>query len=290
MEHYTIRDVENVTGIKAHTLRIWEQRYNILQPKRKDNLHRIYDIEDLKHLLRIAYLYHNGWKISKIDALEKDEILKYIREANSLESNYESYANRLLEAAIDFNEPEFKTVLNIVIDRIGFEKCISELCYPFLQKIRLLWPSNNVIPSRQYFSRYIIQNRIILETDKLGLNSFGPQIVLLCPNEEFHALPMLFINYLFRKKDWNTIYIGSGLKLEEIRKASFIPDIKSIYIHLITKLIGFEPDEYFAELCRSFPDKRIIVSGEGIKGMQRSLTNLQLLKTDKEIYDFIAGE
>src|SRR5215204_1774106 len=158
MQSFTIKDIENLTGIKAHTLRIWEQRYRFFTPKRKESLHRIYDNEDLKQLLRISFLYNSGWKISKIANLSSDEVQDLVKNAEVGKENYRVFVNHLIEAALDFNEYAFIEQLNRIIETTGFEKSITEICYPFLLKIGHLWSTNNVIPAQEHFSSYIIQN------------------------------------------------------------------------------------------------------------------------------------
>jgi DNA-binding transcriptional MerR regulator len=287
MQTFTIKDIENLTTIKAHTLRIWEQRYGLFIPKRKESLHRFYDNEDLKKLLRISYLYHSGWKISKIANLSEAEILQKVREANIIDGNFASYINRLIEAGLDFDEKSFIEVLNEVMERIGFERCIVQVCYPFLRKIGLLWSTNNVIPAQEHFASYIIQNRIIVETEKLSAPLVDPEIILVCPQGEFHELPLLFINYLMRKKGWGTIYMGVNIKRNELQQLVQVSGIRYIYLHLITNFTGSDADDYFEEICKAFPDKKIMASGEGINVIQRTFTNLTLLKSDQQIYDFI---
>jgi len=178
MQFFTIRDIENLLGIKAHTLRTWEQRYNLFVPKRKESQRRIYDNEDLKHLLRISFLYHNGWKISKIASLSREKIADEIQIAELNTKDHKSFVLKMTEAAIDFDELKFVNVINDITQKIGFEKCIAEVCYPYLQRIGLLWITNNVIPAQEHFSSYIIQNRIIAETEKLALSEKEPNLIL----------------------------------------------------------------------------------------------------------------
>ena len=287
MQNFTIRDIENLTGIKAHTLRIWEQRYNLFTPKRKESLHRIYDNEDLKQLLHISFLYNSGWKVSRIATLTQPEITDLVRQASVGNDNYKVFITQLIEAAIDFDEYAFVKVFDEIIARTGFETCIIEVCYPFLIKVGHLWSTNNVIPAQEHFSSYIIQNRIILETDKVNTQNKKPEIVLFCPQGEFHELPLLFINYLLRKNNWGTIYLGKNVKLDELDPIIQLPGINNIYLHVLTNFTGFEIDDYLETVCRKYPDKRIIASGESVQKSQRSFTNLSLLNTDWQIYDFI---
>jgi DNA-binding transcriptional MerR regulator len=286
MQSFTIRDMENLTGIKAHTLRIWEQRYPLFQPKRKESRHRIYDNEDLKKLLRISFLYHGGWKISRIASLSEEQILSAVDNVD-INGSVSNLVNQLLESAIDFNEAQFGGLLHEYIRQIGFERCITEVCYPFLQKIGLLWTTNKVIPGQEHFSSYLIQNKIIVETEKLELSSKPPQLLLFCPKGEFHELPLLFINYLLKKNGRSTIYLGINMHKNDLLAFRSIESVQFVYLHLITNFTGLFADDYLEDICRNFSDKIILASGEGIRQVQRNFVNLRLLKNDRQIYEFI---
>ena len=129
MHVFTIRDIENLTGIKAHTLRIWEQRYQLLVPQREAGHHRTYSVEDLKQMLKIATLYHNGYKISRIAALTKEQIDKLTVETLTIKDPYQLYVSHLVEASIDFDEPRFEQVMNTCILHYGFEKTVFKILY-----------------------------------------------------------------------------------------------------------------------------------------------------------------
>ena len=287
MEYFTIKDIENLCGIKAHTLRIWEQRYNLFVPKRKDSQHRIYDNDDLKQLLRISFLYHNGWKISKIAGLSSDQIAEEVRKSEINSKTYKTFIIQLIEAAVDFDEISFVEILNQLTGKLGFEKCITDICYPYLNRIGMLWVTNNVIPAQEHFSSYIIQNKIIAETDKLSINNEAPSLLLFSPKGEYHELPLLFIFYLLRKNGWSVVYLGSSITKEVVKQFTENDEMKYLFLHLITNFTGWDADVYFEDLCRSFPNKQIVASGAAVHQVQRNFVNLKLLKSDKEIYEFI---
>lgn len=289
MQKFTIRDIENLTGIKAHTLRVWEQRYAFFQAQRKESMHRFYDNEDLKKLLRIAFLYHAGWKISRISDLGEEAVADEIRKAaNAPQSQEASYIIQLIEAALDFDEHTFSSLLDAITERIGFEDCMTQVCYPYLQKIGMLWSTNNVIPAQEHFTSYLIQNRIIRETELVSRKEKQePGLVLFCPRGELHELPLLYINYLLKKNGRGTVYLGPNIELPIVQQVAALPGIRYIYLHLITNLTGSFLDDYFEQVCRLFPDKQIIASGAGTSGGQRTFANLTLLKSDREIYRFV---
>ena len=291
MYYFTIRDIENLTGIKAHTLRVWEQRYAFFKPKRKESLHRQYDNEDLKQLLRISYLYHNGWKVSRIAQLTPDGVLAEVNKLQGAKSKPDYYINQLLEHCIDLDKEGFERQLQHIINTIGFERCIESVCYPLLQKIGLLWITNRVIPAQEHFCSYIVQHKIIAETDKLPLpEQSAPQVVLFCPHGEYHELPLYYMYYLFRKWGWTALYLGSNVSIDVLKPFAENENVAYLFLHLITNFTGLTVDDYFEKLCRAFASKTIVASGAAVFGVQRPFTNLILLKSDEAIHRFIQNK
>jgi DNA-binding transcriptional MerR regulator len=288
MYTFTIKDIENLCGIKAHTLRIWEQRHQLLVPKRKKSNHRLYDNEDLKQLLRISVLYHQGWKISRIASLSSIDLKDQIKGIKPGREDYHYFVAELIEKAIDLDKEGFVHRLDAVIQTVGFGTCIVNVCYPLLQKIGLLWISDRIIPAQEHFCSYIIQHKIIAEADKLPPPAKeAPEIVLFSPHGEYHELPLYFINYLLRKHGWTTLFVGTNVKTELLKSFAANTHITHLFLHVITNFTGFLLDDYFERLCKAFPDKQIVASGAGIFRIQRNFTNLTLLKSDAAIYAFI---
>jgi MerR family transcriptional regulator, light-induced transcriptional regulator len=287
MERFTIRDIENLCQIKAHTLRIWEQRYSFFTARRKESLHRYYNNEDLQVLLQVAFLYHGGMKISHIAALSEKERLGAIANIQQRGGIAEQEVLSLTHAAATFDERVFRTQLNRVTEQKGLEKAVLEVCFPFLQRIGHLWLTNHVIPAQEHFSSYLIQHKIISETESLQpREAVHPEIILLTPRGEHHELPLLFINYLLRKNGWPVTYLGPNINMRELPQA--VTDRAGLfYIHLLTNLTGSTADDYFESICLAFPDKTFVASGSAIQGIQRSFRNLVPLRTDESILNFV---
>jgi DNA-binding transcriptional MerR regulator len=289
MQKFTIRDIENMCGIKAHTLRIWEQRYDFFKPKRKQSKHRIYDNEDLKQLLRVAFLYHQGWKVSKIAVLSQEEILETVRLLEKQTVEQKSFILTLLEAAIAFDEKSFNDTLNDCIIKFGLEDAVLNICFPLMNRMGMLWMTNNIIPAQEHFSSYLIQHKIIAETQKLPVGEkSNPVILLFTPDGEHHELPLLFINYLLRSNRVHTVYIGTNIKFEHV-KLLLQQDlsIQMIYFHSITHFSKYDIDDYLELLCTHFPEKKVIASGTSIQPATRTFLNLRLLKSDESIKKFV---
>lgn len=287
MQQFTIKDVENMLGIKAHTLRIWEQRYPFFAPKRKESQHRYYDNDDLKLLLQVAFLYHLGWKISKIAALSTDERIAAVAVIEPNKNTYPHFVVQLIARAIDFDEKGFNDVIERLTEEIGFERTILEVCFPFLQRVGLHWVTNRIVPAQEHFSSYLIQNKIIAGIDALPLPQHPPELLLFTPRGEYHEMPLLFLQYMLRKKGWSVLFLGKSVTLEVLNQFKDNKEIRFFFLHLLTNLTQMDPEVYLEELVRRFPDKKIIGSGTAIHGVQRQFTNVRLLLSDKEIMEFI---
>lgn len=288
MNQFTIKDIENLCGIKAHTLRIWEERYKFFIPKRKESRHRTYDSEDLKELLRISFLYHNGYKISRIAQLSPAQIQQEVASIKPQSCNYEIFIHQLIEASILLDKENFEQVLNGLLLRIGLEKCILHVFYPFLQRIGLLWMTNHVIPAQEHFSSNIIRQKIICGIDGLEeTKNRKYNIVVFSTIGELHEIPLLFVNYLLRKQGLRTTYFGINVSVETLIYYAQHHTVSHFYSHLITKIASLETDEYISSLCRNFPDKQIIISGPACNGVQKKFPNLLHLKSFDEVGIFI---
>lgn len=188
MNKFTIKDRENLSTIKAHTWRIWEQRYNIAIPQRKDSNHRFYDNENLKQILRISYLYRSGLKISKIAKLTPEEMNRMaLRNLYKDETN-EFYIKEMIEASLDFDEERFERNFVEAINSRGLEETIINVFYPYQERIDVLWLTDHVIPAQEHFTSNIIRQKIIAAIDQLKPVSTNENklIALYTPEEEQH--------------------------------------------------------------------------------------------------------
>jgi len=299
MNAFSIRDIENICGIKAHTLRIWEQRYQLMCPKRKAGNHRMYDNNDLKCLLRIAYLYHNGHKISSIAKLSQQEITDLALSMARSGDSTDIFINQLTEAAMDFDQELFDKILHNVILHLGFERTITRVAYPFLNRIGLLWLTGNVVPAQEHFASALISKKIHVAINGLetppgaGRLQQEPQknVLIYAPKGEFHEIPLLYMRYLMKKNGIPTIYFGKDIALEALEFYCRQKPVTHLYFHLVTQLLRCEPDRYVKQLHELFPDKQIIISGSmgaHLKDKQLPPT-VRLLQSLEEMLAF-AGE
>ena len=280
MNFFSISDIENLTGIKAHTLRIWEQRYSLLNPRRKESKHRQYDNEDLKYILRVAFLYHNGYKISRIASLSEDEVKKLALDTTSGKENYQVFVNQLTEASIDFDQPRFEKILHNLILHLGFEKTVVQILFPLLNKIGLLWMTDKVSPAQEHFASALVVKKILVATDGLDNSSEeGPRKVLLfSPEGEHHEIPILFMQYLLKKNGVSCVYVGKNAGLEVLRDFCLQHQITQIHCHLVTNLLSTDLNAYLAKLSHEYPDKEISFSGPQARKVDSPPPNLRILR------------
>lgn len=293
MNHFSIRDIENLSGIKAHTLRIWEQRYQLLIPKRKESKHRYYDNEDLKHILRISHLYHNGVKISRIASLDQSMIRNLALEHTRSQLPAPLLVNQLIEASIDFDEEAFEAVFAKSLHLLGFESTILDVVYPFLEKIGLLWLTDHAIPAQEHFASNIIRRKIIAAIDALPLPQPDPGLqnttVLFTPEGEWHELPLLMLQYFFRQAGRNTVYLGVNVPLNDL---AFYVKHKSparLLFYGITHLFDMDINQVVETLLRQFPKQQIIMAGPLTSAVHLSHPQLSLIRTQGELIQFAKG-
>jgi DNA-binding transcriptional MerR regulator len=286
MNHFSIRDIENLCGVKAHTLRVWEQRYKLFLPKRKQSQHRIYDCDDLKELLRITFLYHHGYKISRIAELSPEQRQEEVARIKPDCCNYEIYVHQLIEASISFDKEGFEKLVNTLVLRIGLEKCIVHVLYPFLYRIGLLWMTNHVVPAQEHFASHIVRKKIICAIDGLEVKNDGKyNIVIFSPPGELHEIPLLVANYLLRKQGLWTTYFGTNVSLETLRYYASHFKVTHLCMHVITHLDNCGLDNFVRDLCHHFPGQEIVISGPACRCVQAQSKNLRHFHKLEEIVD-----
>lgn len=219
MGQYSIKDLEQLSGIKAHTLRIWEKRYEIISPKRTATNIRYYTDADLKKVLNIAMLNSQGMKISKIANLTYNEIVDHITNISLEGTNDKAsyYIEQLIIAMVDLDERLFNQIVTESSSAIGFENTVTKILYPFLNKIGVLWLTGNINPAQEHFVSHLIKQKIIAATDALSLeDQNGKTVVLWLPENELHELGLLFANYLARKANNKTVYLGQSVPYKDL--------------------------------------------------------------------------
>lgn len=216
MAEYKIKDLEALTGIKAHTIRIWEKRYNLISPERTDTLIRTYTDEDLTNLLSVALLNKNGIKISKIVDMGKEQISKKVWDLK-FSKNENSSQEKLILALIELDEDLFRNTLQSLIDSVGLEETFASHLIPFLDRIGIMWIVGTIHPAQEHFVSNLIRQKVISEIDKLSVpnNDIKP-VMLYLPEHEWHEISLLYYQYILRRNGINTVYLGQSLPYDSL--------------------------------------------------------------------------
>jgi|TARA_R100000479_G_scaffold51000_3_gene24059 DNA-binding transcriptional MerR regulator len=215
---FSIKDLENLSGIKAHTIRIWEKRYNLLEPERTDTNIREYSVSNLKKLLNVAFLYNSGIKISKIAALSESEIKEEIEQ--SISENKEEHAITVLKTAMfEFNYPLFSNTLNELEENKNFRTLFSDVFIPLLVELGTLWHTGTIDPAHEHFISELIKQKIIVNIEALQKKEASKELPTFClylPYQEIHEIGLLYAHYEILNAGFNTIYLGTNIPLQDL--------------------------------------------------------------------------
>jgi len=240
--NFSIKDLENLTGIKSHTIRIWEKRYDLLSPNRTDTNIRTYDVSSLQKLLNISYLNNNSIKISKIAKLKNEEIVAKVREIASRNKLENHAINAFKMAMMNFDQILFYNTYNSLIENKTFSDIFYNVFLPLLNEIGLLWQTNTITPAHEHFISVHIKQKILLNIEKLQSIEPKPDsktFVLFLPDDEIHDIGLLFINYQLRSKGYHSIFLGESVPMESLKDIlAFFDDVTFISYFTVSP----EPD------------------------------------------------
>jgi MerR family transcriptional regulator, light-induced transcriptional regulator len=291
MNAFTIRDLENLSGIKAHTIRIWEQRYSFLRPQRTDTNIRYYSNDELKTVLNIALLNKYGYKISHIDRMNPEEICDKIISLNSAEAQQERVINDLIQKMIDMDILAFEQVLNKNIHARGIEKVIIQLIFPFLEKIGILWQTGNVNPAQEHLVTNIIRQKLIVGIETtVSRVAINKTFLLFLPEGEHHELGLLFLYYLLKSRGAQTIYLGANVPMKDVEYVAKLKSPDVIYVHLTSASQRFNLEKFIQTLSQKSGQALSIISGELTSHYKKRLpSNVFFKKSLGEVMEYLSG-
>ncbi|WP_273566393.1 MerR family transcriptional regulator [Maribacter halichondriae] len=219
-KYFSIKDLENLSGIKAHTIRIWEKRYDLLEPERTSTNIRTYSLASLQKLLNITLLYNNGYKISKIAKIPEKEIPVTVK-ALAANSTIKSHAiNAFKLAMVNFDQTLFFNTYDGLLAEKTFQEIFSEIFVPLLNEIGMLWQTDSVTPANEHFITGLIKQKIHINTEKLQHVEPVKQdrvFVPYLPENEIHEIGLLYVNYEIVRNGYKSIYLGQTVPLENLR-------------------------------------------------------------------------
>ena len=289
MDAFTIKDLENLSGIKAHTIRIWEQRYQFLNPSRTDTNIRYYTNEELITLLNIALLNKYGYKISHIDKMKPIEMKERILSLTQSEAQLERIVNELIECMVDLRIEDFESVLDFQITSKGIEKTITQIIFPFLERIGILWVTSRINPAQEHLVTNIIRQKLIVGIEKtspaLQANSTA---LLFLPEGEHHELGILFMYYLLKARGVKVLYLGANVPIKDVL---YVADLKVptfVYTHLTSVASNFNFEKFLTKVGTTLPKYSVVVSGLLTQTYKKGVpSNVNLKRSLPEVMDYL---
>jgi DNA-binding transcriptional MerR regulator len=290
MAVYSIKDLEKLSGIKAHTIRIWEKRYSLFEPHRTNTNIRYYTDNELKKILNVALLNRHGIKISSIAKLNDLELREEIIRVSTVSDSSDTLIDSMVLSMIDIDEYKLDAMIDKSINKIGLKSTLTDVLYPFLSKVGILWQAGDVYPAQEHFVSYLIRTKIIAATDRLS-NTFNPEgkkFLLLLPEGEWHEITLLFSQYLIREANHEVIYLGQSVPYSDVLALGASKRFDYIMVSSSTTRAGFNLNHYLEELSVAFPDKKILYCSS-FQGelSQKTSTNLIHINRLEDLSDFI---
>lgn len=290
MDAFTIKDLENLSGIKAHTIRIWEQRYQFLKPNRTGTNIRFYSNDELKKVLNIALLNKYGFKISHINKMNEIEVSEKILTLTQLEAQQERIVNEIIQCMVDLDVEMLESILDNYILSKGIERTITQIIFPFMEKIGILWVTNHINPAQEHLVSNIIRQKLIVGIESVSTSlKINKTILLFLPEGEHHELGLLFMYYLLKSRGVSTIYLGANIPLPDVEYVVNLKQPNYLYTHLTSVGHNFNFDKFLLTITKKFAGTPIIISGLLTHSYERKIPqHINFKKSFSEVMEFVS--
>lgn len=283
---YSIKDLEHISGIKAHTLRIWEQRYNFIKPKRTETNIRYYNGEDLKLILNISMLKDNGYKISKIAKMDANEISLEVARLSENEFRFPEQIQALTLSMLNMDEERFEKTIATSILQLGFEKTMIHIIYPFLAKVGILWQTGAANTAHEHFITNLIRRKLLVAIDGqvVTRSEASKKYLLFLPQEEMHELGLLFACYILKARNHQVIYLGQNLPFDDLKKVFEAQNPDFLVTILTNSAEGDGIEKYIHKVAATFTSAKFLVSGRQIIGQDLTTPSNTIVFPRKELF------
>lgn len=278
-QQFSIKDLEHFTGIKSHTIRAWEQRYSLLEPKRTPTNIRYYSGDDLKKLLNVGYLIEHGNKISKIAGLSDEILIERVQEMQMEQGGLSAVFSQMKLSMLNFDEELFQRIVTGYTEEHGLEGTVLDVFLPFLSQIGVLWLTNAICPAQEHFISHLMRQELhaAVSSKSIPDRSDHPPIVLYLPEREIHDISLLFIHFLCRQRDVKSIFLGASVPFSDlVAVADQFPN--AVFVSYCTTHPSSSESADYVELIESEfagTENRFLLGGrvfEGVEGSDRVTT------------------
>jgi MerR family transcriptional regulator, light-induced transcriptional regulator len=288
MSKYSIKDLEQLSGIKAHTLRIWEQRFNFITPERTDTNIRFYNDKDLRLVLNISLLKDHGYKISEIAQMKYEELNEEVLSLSDKQINYPDQIQALTVAMIELDEDAFDRIMNANIKQFGFENTMIHIIYPFLVKIGTLWLTGSVGPSQEHFMTQLIRQKITVAIDTMPRNPKpdARKFVLYTPEGEFHDISLLFAYFILKSRNQKVYYFGQSLPYPDLEFIVNRHNPDYIFTAITSLPTHADVQRYVSKVAVNYPKIELLLTGMQVIGQGLKLeSNIQIVNKVQDLID-----
>jgi len=263
MAEYSIKDLERISGVKAHTIRIWEKRYGIVEPKRTDSNIRFYCDTDVKKLMNVSILLHHGYKISKLAILDPQELSKKVLEVSMISNGHNSQVENLVVAMIEMDESKFEKILNMTIIKEGFENTVFKVLHPFFERIGVLWQTGSINPAHEHFISNLVKQKIYVAIDSIAVPSGNDtkKFLLFLPEWELHDLGLLVYDYLIKSRGFKVIYLGQNVPEDDVYSVTEFLQPDYYLVSFANTIEKEKLEAYILRLAVRYPEKKIFITG-----------------------------
>jgi len=263
MEQYSIHDLDKLSGIKAHTIRVWERRFKIVTPRRTGTNRRRYGDLELRRIINISILKRNGFKISEIAKFSASEIDEKVTFLSKDVFHPDTQIDSLVVSMFDNNDKAVNDILIRSMINRGMEETMSAIVFPFLKRIGIMWQTGTADIGSEHFITNIIRQKLIASIDSLSpvLKPERKRVIFFLPEKEFHEIGLLFFNYLIKKMGHESLYLGQSTPLSAVVDVNVKWKADIIITGLMSGFPGLRIDEYLEVLVKKFPEQKILVFG-----------------------------
>jgi len=268
LNKYSIKDLEVLSGVKAHTIRIWEKRYGLLTPQRTATNIRHYTDDDLRKIINVSLLIRNGHKISRIAGWDSEKLRTMVMELDQTSLPDHECADQMISAIINFDLRTFDRLVTEHIDKHGLEEAYQKVFFRFMEKLGVYWHAGAIYPAQEHFVFNFLRQKIVSEINKLGIaGEYARTILFFLPENEMHEMSLLFYSYLARTKNLNVIYLGAMVPFEDLEKISTSVKVDLVFTAFVNPLPVEDLKEYLGKLKLIFKGKEIFITGLQVKNL-----------------------
>lgn len=286
---YSIKDLEVLSGIKAHTVRIWEKRYNLLSPKRTDTNIRYYSDYDLRKMLNVSLLVRAGFKISKVARWDENKINEKVMEISARKTSDSDYIDRLILYMVNFDNRSFYQLTTEIINNLSFEDAVTKVFFEFFVRVGTYWQVGSIFPAQEHYVTNIFRQKMIAKIDKLGMkDSRDSSVLFFLPDNELHEMSLLFYAYLARKMGYHIVYLGQFVPWDDLVKIQQQIKIDYVFTAFINAIPKEDLENYLINLKDLFDNQKIFVTGLQMQVHQPALPrNVKIVKDYKEFKRYL---